>query len=314
MMPSRSRGSAISRAQTFRIPPSRRSASTSTSGLRTTCKCSPAYLSSSAQLNGSRSRFLPAAAGAVVEVTTNSKETAILLLPDGASRWDLRTLQVFRDYAFNHALSWYEFVNGELGRMIGNGDLYLVTGVTKSTSWSVAAVENQSGDGQVSLKLKATQVATAGASCAWEWESASSSVNSGPQRLPGEESWRDNQTVFIRGFKVSLRTTPLRKSPKLLSIVNSKWTDATSKSTFIPFSQRRPGFSSSNALPSSPPRTTSSDGASDDEDSQDLVPNLPHPSDAINEFLLDCAPDALVAVTHDDELSFVLTEVCHLHK
>ncbi|KAJ7255941.1 hypothetical protein C8J57DRAFT_1019608, partial [Mycena rebaudengoi] len=82
--------------------------------------------------------FLPAGAGAVIEVSTNSKETAILLLPDGASRWDLRTMQVFRDYALKHAPNWYEFVNGDLGRMVGSGDLYLVTGVTKSTSWSVA--------------------------------------------------------------------------------------------------------------------------------------------------------------------------------
>ncbi|KAJ6568297.1 hypothetical protein DFH09DRAFT_821184, partial [Mycena vulgaris] len=144
------------------------------------------------------------------EVSTNSKETAILLLPDGASRRDLRPLQRFRDYALKHAQSWYEFVNGQLGRMIGNGDLYLVTGVTNSTSWSIAAVENHSGDGKISLKLKAAQVGNAGASYAWEWESSSSAVNSGPRRRPGEESWQDNQTVFVRGFKVAVRSGLLR--------------------------------------------------------------------------------------------------------
>ncbi|KAJ7483268.1 hypothetical protein FB451DRAFT_1029310, partial [Mycena latifolia] len=209
------------------------------------------------------------------EVSTNSKETALLLLPDGASRWDLRPLQIFRDYALKHAQSWYEFVNGDLRRMVGNGDLYLLTGVTKSTSWSVAAVENQSSSGNVSLKLKATQVAAAGACCAWEWESASSSVNSGPRRrLPGEKLWRDNQTVFVRGFKVSLRTTPLKRHPKLLSVANSKWANVTSKSTYVPFSQPRPGVSSMNDLPSSPPRGSSSDGGSDDEGSLDSIPNV----------------------------------------
>ncbi|KAJ7735613.1 hypothetical protein DFH07DRAFT_753755, partial [Mycena maculata] len=74
-----------------------------------------------------------------VQVSTKSKETGLLLLPDGASRRDLRSLQNFRDYALKHTQSWYAFVNGDLGRMIANGDLYLVTGVTKSTSWSVAA-------------------------------------------------------------------------------------------------------------------------------------------------------------------------------
>ncbi|KAJ7483278.1 hypothetical protein FB451DRAFT_1129176 [Mycena latifolia] len=205
----------------------------------------------------------------------NVQETALLLLPDGASRWDLRPLQIFRDYALKHAQSWYEFVNGDLRRMVGNGDLYLLTGFTKSTSWSVAAVENQSSSGNVSLKLKATQVATAGACCAWEWESASSSVNSGPRRrLPGEELWRDNQTVFVRGFKVSLRTTPLKRHPKLLSVANSKWANVTSKSTYVPFSQPRPGVSSINDLPSSPPRGSSSDGGSDDEGSLDSIPNV----------------------------------------
>ncbi|KAJ7141299.1 hypothetical protein C8R44DRAFT_604365 [Mycena epipterygia] len=102
--------------------------------------------------------FLPVGAGGVIEVSTNSKQTGLLLLPDGASRSDLRPLQVFRDYASKHAPNWYAFVNGNLGRMIGNGDLYFVTGFTKSTSWSVAAVENTSGDGKVSLKLKAAQV------------------------------------------------------------------------------------------------------------------------------------------------------------
>ncbi|KAJ7860336.1 hypothetical protein B0H13DRAFT_1120975 [Mycena leptocephala] len=234
----------------------------------------------------------------------------MLLLPDGASRWDLRTLQVFRDYALKHVPKWYEFVNGDLGRMIGNGDLYLVTGVTKSTSWSVAALENQSGDGQVSLKLKAAQVAAAGVSYAWEWESTSSSVNSGPHRLPGEESWRDNQTVFVRGFKVCLHTKPLRRSPKLLTIVDSKWSDLSSKSTFVPFSDPRPESSSTTDrnFPSSPAGTSGSDSVSDGEESLNYVSNLPHPSDAINEFLLDYTRDAIVAVTHDDELNSILTE------
>ncbi|KAJ7257833.1 hypothetical protein C8J57DRAFT_1002587, partial [Mycena rebaudengoi] len=69
---------------------------------------------------------------------------AVLLLPDGASRTDLRRKQKFREYALKHARAWYAFVNGDLERMVDNGDLYLVTGTDKSLSWSVAAVENHS--------------------------------------------------------------------------------------------------------------------------------------------------------------------------
>ncbi|KAJ7483245.1 hypothetical protein FB451DRAFT_982777, partial [Mycena latifolia] len=80
--------------------------------------------------------FLPLGAGAVIEVSTNSKKMGLLLLPNGASRWDLRPQPVFRDYSLKHAQNWFAFVNGDL--RYGVGDLYLVTGVTKSTSWSVA--------------------------------------------------------------------------------------------------------------------------------------------------------------------------------
>ncbi|KAJ7715884.1 hypothetical protein B0H16DRAFT_1251033, partial [Mycena metata] len=96
-------------------------------------------------------RRLDVDAGAVVEISTSSKETAVLLLPDGASRTDLRRKKKFRDYALKHAQRWYAFVNGDLERMVNNGDLYLVTGTDKSSSWSVAAVENHSEDCKVSL-------------------------------------------------------------------------------------------------------------------------------------------------------------------
>ncbi|KAJ7777238.1 hypothetical protein B0H16DRAFT_1301967 [Mycena metata] len=202
--------------------------------------------------------FVPLGAGAVVEVSTSSKQTALLLLPDGASRWDLRQQRVFRDYALKHAPNWYSFVNGDLGRMVGNGDLYLVTGVTKSTTWSVAAVENHSGEGKVALRLKAGQIGSAGASRAWEWESASSSVDSGPRRNPGEELWQDNQTVFLRGFKVALRTMSLRR-PKALSIVDSSWSDVSSKGRFKFFAESQPQFSrSANSLSQRRPNTGSS--------------------------------------------------------
>ncbi|KAJ7498018.1 hypothetical protein B0H11DRAFT_2226183 [Mycena galericulata] len=157
-------------------------------------------------------------AGAVVEVSTNSDQLALLLLPDGASSWDARSEKDFHEYAVKHGRSWYEFVNGDLRRMVRNGGIYLITGVTKSTSRRIAA--NSSGGGKVALKLKAAQIAGAGASYTWEWENASSPVHSGPHHNPGEESWRDDQTVFIRGFKVALNS--LTKTTKVLSIVRSR--------------------------------------------------------------------------------------------
>ena len=60
-------------------------------------------------------------------------------MPQGAHDEDLRNISRFRDYASLHAESWYQYANGPCGREIGNGELHLVTGCDKTTSWGVAA-------------------------------------------------------------------------------------------------------------------------------------------------------------------------------
>ncbi|KAJ7493178.1 hypothetical protein B0H11DRAFT_2005227 [Mycena galericulata] len=184
-------------------------------------------------------------------ISTNLNQSALLHLPDGASTWDLRPQQVFRDYALKHGQNWYAFVNDDLRRMVGTSSLYLVTGVTKSTSWSIGVVDDSSR-GKISLKPEGGQTRGATASFAWELGNTSSSIHSGPHRNPGEESWRDNQTVFIRGFKVAVR------SDSDVDYEDDEWLD-------------------------------------------DYVSNIYHPSDVINQHILDSVPSAAVAVTHDDE-------------
>ncbi|KAJ7438710.1 hypothetical protein B0H11DRAFT_576363 [Mycena galericulata] len=244
--------------------------------------------------------FVPMGVGAVVEISTASSEAAFLLLPDGASRTDLRRLKRFRDYAMKHAKRWYEFVNGDLERMVESGDLYLVTGVDKTASWSLAAIENRSEGCGISLKLKASQAVSAGTSCAWEWDVASSFADSGPRRLLGEESWQENQTVFLRGYKVAIRARPLHKSSKVLSIVDSKPSDILSKGGFAPFSQvRSDGLSRLS-------RTSTVFGRASAP--RDAISKPYHPADIINAHLLASYPDAPVAVTHDKEWASVISE------
>ncbi|KAJ7211629.1 hypothetical protein GGX14DRAFT_448918 [Mycena pura] len=241
--------------------------------------------------------FSPLGVGAVVEVSTASSDaaTGILLLPDGGSRADLRRLQRFRNYAIKHARHWYAFVNGELERMVDNGDLYLVTGVDKCTSWSVAALETHGSAHGFSLKLKALQAATANASYSWEWEVANSFTRSGPSRREGEESWTDNQTVFLRGFKVAVRASIFGKSSQALSIVKSKPGDILSSRSFGASLSGRSTRSSS----------SSSFGSISDE-RKCCKPY--HPADAINAYLLESSPEAAASVIHDDEWASVLDE------
>ncbi|KAJ7744180.1 hypothetical protein B0H16DRAFT_995457 [Mycena metata] len=149
--------------------------------------------------------FSPVGVGAVIEVSTASKKAAVLLLPDGASRLNLRFLNKFRQLALKHAKSWYAFVTG-LGTMLENGELYLITGVDKSAAWGVAAAESQSEDCNISLKLKAAQVGSTTGSYAWQWESGGEFADLGPRRPPGESPSIQNQTVFLRGFRIAIHS------------------------------------------------------------------------------------------------------------
>jgi len=152
---------------------------------------------------------MPIGLGVGFQLTSSSKEGAVLLLPDGASRHDARRRQAFREYALRHAKSWYEFVNGTRGMEVANGSLYLVTGCDKASSWGVASFSNKSREGQVSLKFTAVQAA--GVSVSWDWqceEFGSVSIRSGPKRINDDSPRPQNQCVFIRGFRVMIREGP----------------------------------------------------------------------------------------------------------
>ncbi|KAJ6531054.1 hypothetical protein B0H19DRAFT_966984, partial [Mycena capillaripes] len=87
---------------------------------------------------------------AIVEISTVAKQAAFLLMPDGASQSNLRFLDKFRQQGLKHAQNWYAFLKS-LRCMVENGELYLITGVDKSPSWSVAVVEKNSQDCNISL-------------------------------------------------------------------------------------------------------------------------------------------------------------------
>ncbi|KAJ6483124.1 hypothetical protein C8R45DRAFT_1215058 [Mycena sanguinolenta] len=248
--------------------------------------------------------FLPLAAGAIIEFSTSSEEAAILLLPDGALRIDVRPLDRFRQYAVSHARRWYEFVNGSLQRGVHNGDLYLVTGTDKSSSWAIAAFENRSVERNVSLELKAAQVGTAGTTYAWEWDTMNCISHSGPAS-PSETR---NQTVFLRGFRVMARPRRFTKCPEAIYILDSKPTDILrrGRSSFGSISQSRAAGASSslNNTRNSSSSTSSNDGLVSDGEDREVY----HPSSAINQFLMDSTPGAKVAIVHDDQWLSVLDE------
>ncbi|KAK0476272.1 hypothetical protein EDD18DRAFT_1089252 [Armillaria luteobubalina] len=78
---------------------------------------------------------------------------AVLVLPDGAERYDSEQVKVLKKYAVANAHSWYKYFNGRQRRRIHNGMLYLVTGYDKCHSWSSACYSNPIESKGASLKF-----------------------------------------------------------------------------------------------------------------------------------------------------------------
>ena len=165
--------------------------------------------------------YLGTSGGFQFECTGSSG--AVLVLPKGGSRVDLRKRGLFFNYAAYHGMEWYQFVNGRLARQVRNGSLYLVTGCDKSPAWGVASYSDPSGNTAASLKFKVVDPATDGAAPVYSWEDYNSiTVRTGRQQVesngvapqPNEARANPtfNQCAFIRGYRISVQ-------PRVLAIL-----------------------------------------------------------------------------------------------
>ena len=86
--------------------------------------------------------------------STVATEGVVLLLPEGASCIDLWLFKaLFRQYAIENALRWYQFANKYLGGDIPNGSLILVTGCDMAPSWGITLFSDVSPDMEVELRF-----------------------------------------------------------------------------------------------------------------------------------------------------------------
>ncbi|KAJ6476332.1 hypothetical protein C8R45DRAFT_1077248 [Mycena sanguinolenta] len=207
---------------------------------------------------------------------------------------------------------------GLIGYPVENGDLYLITGVDKSTLWNVSATEKDTANDHISLKIKAVQFASVGSSYRWEWEEVGQFSDSGPrpasdlQNRPASDL--QNQTVFLRGYKVMLSAQLWRKQKKtkVISVADSKPSDILKGKGFFRSLFSQSSGVAHNAYIGDMKHETNT-VPSDNENSVS-VSYFPasyqryHPADVINAHLLAFSSDVSVAVTHDDEWMSVLEE------
>ncbi|KDR67739.1 hypothetical protein GALMADRAFT_79635, partial [Galerina marginata CBS 339.88] len=73
---------------------------------------------------------------------SSASEGAILTMPVGSNSEDLREKRRIRAYISTHAEDWYKYANIIRGREAKNGDIRLVVGFDKTTTWGMATFSN----------------------------------------------------------------------------------------------------------------------------------------------------------------------------
>ena len=137
-------------------------------------------------------------------------------MPDGAFHEELGNLSKVRDYISVHAADWYKFVNGPRGREAQNGDLRVVVGCDKSTSWGMATFANTNSAQRSNFCLKfrplqEQQQSQHNVGTAYAWEhSGIAEVRVGPEPGDNDELGETptcqlrNQCLFMRTLSVTL--------------------------------------------------------------------------------------------------------------
>ncbi|KAK0493414.1 hypothetical protein EDD18DRAFT_1108194 [Armillaria luteobubalina] len=136
--------------------------------------------------------------GAQFEFSTSKDEAAILVLPQGATRFDRKNLSSMRNYAVEHAHEWYKYINGPN---------CFVTGCDETIVWGSAAMSKPSGIHQFSITFVVGGLAEGRIALRSSWSTnqwANSRVY--PQDIETvDPPPAENQAVFIRGFTISVR-------------------------------------------------------------------------------------------------------------
>ena len=206
---------------------------------------------------------------------TSASEGAILTMPEGAVAYDLENIPAFRDYVAANVEKWYKFVNGVRGREAKNGDVRLVIGCDKTTSWGMAALANVTQHKVSQLKFKATEnssVKSTRPPYTWDY-SGMAEVRVGPDikeinslrsnddpfdATPPSDEEFSNQCLFIRTLNATLNDEEWKVLNDNLGSTNDLHSSPSSGANFPetpPRSQRNTYNTSFNTPQSSPDRT-----------------------------------------------------------
>jgi hypothetical protein len=163
-----------------------------------------------------------------------------LVIPDGALSEDLRNYKLVENYIAKNAKSWYEYVaSDDCGMPAENGDIRVVVGTDKVSSWGMATFENVKVENPLRFELNVDERASQIRTYRWnriigragppEYEIRNLSVQ-GPDPLR-------NQCVFVRTLNVSV-AGKVRDELAVYEVRTSCFAACSSDSDWL---QARPG-------------------------------------------------------------------------
>lgn len=139
-----------------------------------------------------------------LEFTCNKEEGSVLAFPDGASREDLKNENCLEDFIKQSAESWYRYATGPGDRLLEYNSLYIVTGCMKTQSWGIATYSSVVPPPHNVIVLSKS---TPGTAEPYIWEKQGGTISRTgpyPDRDLDNTVSRQNQCMFIRGYKVAL--------------------------------------------------------------------------------------------------------------
>ncbi|KZV82915.1 hypothetical protein EXIGLDRAFT_754684 [Exidia glandulosa HHB12029] len=154
----------------------------------------------------------------VFKFSTADEAGAVLVLPRGGSRVDSLKRGTYHEYAMSNTKSWYRYITRDLGRLVENGRLYLVTGTDTCSSWGVASFAKPNGAQTFTLKFVASNAPSSkGASCG-------TCVANFPieYRIGATDPTKARHCVFARGFRISMHDSVPAQIPTVSSSPVSK--------------------------------------------------------------------------------------------
>ncbi|KAG7089213.1 hypothetical protein E1B28_010915 [Marasmius oreades] len=270
-------------------------------------------------VGGALSAFgLLVGAGGGIKIQFSEEKGAVVMPPKGADRTDCQNLAVFREYAKMNSPSWYEFINGTLGREVDNGAIYFITGFDKTNRWENAVIQDQSRERGCELIFTTSGLAGDG-HLRLSSSSMSMSISS---RCSPDGNPHQNQSLFIRGFRIAMRRKVIFNSSAVevkstqnlspedlfgrkggggspFSRSSSTSSGSASAMETISSSSSSPTFRSSQRG-SSPASDTSYDTISS-EGTEEPGFQLYHPLNYINQYILESNHEVEVVITHDND-------------